>query len=168
LIQGFATFGAAILASLALCIALAAALSGRIVRTFAALQEQAARLGRGEPVQAVPTDVREMHQMGQALQAAAAQRLETEREREHLLESLNAALARAEEAGRAKDDFLAILGHELRNPLAPIVTALDLMDLRGDPGALRERDVMRRQVNHMRAWWTTCSTSRASRAASSR
>jgi signal transduction histidine kinase/CheY-like chemotaxis protein len=150
LIQGFATFGAAILASLALCIALAAALSGRIVRTFAALQEQAARLGRGEPVQAVPTDVREMHQMGQALQAAAAQRLETEREREHLLESLNAALARAEEAGRAKDDFLAILGHELRNPLAPIVTALDLMDLRGDPGALRERDVMRRQVNHMR------------------
>ena len=32
------------------------------------------------------------------------------------------------EVARRKDDFLAILGHELRNPLAPIVTAVDLLD----------------------------------------
>ena len=37
----------------------------------------------------------------------------------------------AENASRAKDEFLAMLGHELRNPLAPIVTALELMRLRG-------------------------------------
>ena len=37
----------------------------------------------------------------------------------------------AEAANRAKDEFLAMLGHELRNPLAPILTALQLMQLRG-------------------------------------
>jgi PAS domain S-box-containing protein len=60
-----------------------------------------------------------------------------------------AAQAAADEAGRAKDQFMAVLGHELRNPLAPIVTALHLMRLRG-PGVLeRERDVIDRQARHL-------------------
>ena len=50
---------------------------------------------------------------------------------------------------RAKDEFLAILGHELRNPLAPILSALELMTLRGDTGAPRERAVIERQVRHL-------------------
>ncbi len=52
-------------------------------------------------------------------------------------------------ANRAKDEFLAMLGHELRNPLAPITTALQLMKLRGESALVRERDVIERQVNHM-------------------
>jgi signal transduction histidine kinase/DNA-binding response OmpR family regulator len=55
----------------------------------------------------------------------------------------------AEAANRAKDEFLAMLGHELRNPLAPILTALQLMTLRGDTGAERERAVIDRQVRHV-------------------
>ncbi len=55
----------------------------------------------------------------------------------------------AEATSHAKDQFLTILGHELRNPLAPIQTALDLMKLRREPGALRERAVIERQVKHM-------------------
>jgi PAS domain S-box-containing protein len=55
----------------------------------------------------------------------------------------------AESANRAKDEFLAILGHELRNPLSPILTALQLMKLRGDAGSERERTVIERQVNHL-------------------
>jgi len=52
-------------------------------------------------------------------------------------------------ASRAKDEFLAMLGHELRNPLAPILTALDLMAMR-DPGASeRERKIIHRQVSHL-------------------
>ncbi|MBC8119530.1 MAG: GAF domain-containing protein, partial [Burkholderiaceae bacterium] len=43
-----------------------------------------------------------------------------------------ALLNAARTANRAKDEFLAMLGHELRNPLAPIATALQLMKLRGD------------------------------------
>ncbi len=55
----------------------------------------------------------------------------------------------AEEANRAKDEFLAMLGHELRNPLAPILTALQLMNLRGLTGAERERNIIERQVKHV-------------------
>ncbi|HEX4449893.1 MAG TPA: ATP-binding protein [Kofleriaceae bacterium] len=55
----------------------------------------------------------------------------------------------AEESNRAKDEFIAMLGHELRNPLAPIVTAVQLMRLRGDHGAARELQVIDRQVRHM-------------------
>jgi signal transduction histidine kinase len=47
------------------------------------------------------------------------------------LEALRKAARQAEEASRAKDEFLAMLGHELRNPLAPIVTSLDVAKLRG-------------------------------------
>ncbi|HEX8614946.1 MAG TPA: ATP-binding protein [Telluria sp.] len=51
-------------------------------------------------------------------------------------------------AARAKDEFLALLGHELRNPLAPIVTALELMRLR-DRSTEREQVIIRRQVTHL-------------------
>jgi signal transduction histidine kinase/DNA-binding response OmpR family regulator len=55
----------------------------------------------------------------------------------------------SEIANRAKDEFLAMLGHELRNPLAPILTALQLMRLRGSDAVEREREVIERQVHHM-------------------
>jgi signal transduction histidine kinase len=55
----------------------------------------------------------------------------------------------AEAASRAKDEFLAMLGHELRNPLAPIVTALQLMRMRGGDFALKERAVIERQTKHL-------------------
>ena len=61
--------------------------------------------------------------------------------------SLEQARARAEKATRSKDDFMAMLGHELRNPLAPIKTALDLLKLRGVWS--QEHEVMQRQVGHM-------------------
>jgi len=64
---------------------------------------------------------------------------------------LNVSRARreAEAANRAKDEFLAMLGHELRNPLAPILTALQLMNLRGDKSNLHERTIIDRQVRHL-------------------
>lgn len=53
-------------------------------------------------------------------------------------------------ADRKKDDFLAVLAHELRNPLAPITNALQTMR-RTTEGALRERceAIMQRQLVHM-------------------
>ena len=55
------------------------------------------------------------------------------------------------EADRRKDEFLATLAHELRNPLAPILNALHLLehlDSREAP-AERARDIVERQVRHM-------------------
>jgi PAS domain S-box-containing protein len=55
------------------------------------------------------------------------------------------------EADRRKDEFLALLAHELRNPLAPVRTGLELIRLAGDtPGTVkRVRSMMERQVNQM-------------------
>ncbi len=60
-----------------------------------------------------------------------------------------AARLEAEEANHAKDDFLAMLGHELRSPLAPILTAAHVMRHRGDARVAREVDVIERQANHL-------------------
>ena len=59
-----------------------------------------------------------------------------------------ALLSELESANRAKDEFLAMLGHELRNPLSPIVAALQLMKLHHDGGD-SERGVIERQVEHL-------------------
>ncbi len=55
------------------------------------------------------------------------------------------------EADRRKDEFLAILAHELRNPLAPIRNSLHILRLgnRQDPTAARVSEMMERQVDHM-------------------
>jgi two-component system, sensor histidine kinase len=54
-------------------------------------------------------------------------------------------------ADRRKDEFLATLGHELRNPLAPLVTGLQLLNKSpiADPAARRVMAVMDRQIAHL-------------------
>jgi signal transduction histidine kinase len=64
-------------------------------------------------------------------------------------------LAKSEEAlrsaDRRKDEFLAMLGHELRNPLAPIRNALELIDKPGvsDSVVMWGRNVIHRQFHHL-------------------
>lgn len=55
------------------------------------------------------------------------------------------------EADRRKDEFLATLAHELRNPLAPIGNALQIMELTGDNREVMEeaRHLIERQLQHM-------------------
>ena len=66
-------------------------------------------------------------------------------------EVLRASEEELREADRRKDEFLAMLAHELRNPLAPIRTGLELIRVAGDtPAAVeRVRAMMDRQVGHM-------------------
>ncbi|MFP5286585.1 MAG: ATP-binding protein [Thermoanaerobaculia bacterium] len=60
-------------------------------------------------------------------------------------------LRRQAEADRRKDEFLAMLGHELRNPLAAIRNALFLLDEMGtrEERVMRLRDVIHRQTRHL-------------------
>jgi PAS domain S-box-containing protein len=57
--------------------------------------------------------------------------------------------ARAEEGERRKEDFLAILGHELRNPLAPMMTAMHIIKERGCVTCEREIAVLDRQLSQL-------------------
>jgi signal transduction histidine kinase len=72
--------------------------------------------------------------------AAALAAAELRRKLEGTADAADAAL-------RAKDEFLAMLGHELRNPLSPILTALHLNRMRG--GQTREVAVIERQVGYL-------------------
>jgi signal transduction histidine kinase len=69
-------------------------------------------------------------------------------ERTSALEATTEAL---QEANHRKDEFLAMLAHELRNPLAPIRTAVQLLRLKelAEPHRQRARDVIERQVEHL-------------------
>jgi PAS domain S-box-containing protein len=72
-----------------------------------------------------------------------------------LAERAGAAIERArlyreaQHANRTKDEFLAVLGHELRNPLAPILTALQLMQVQGPKVYERTHAIIERQTRHM-------------------
>lgn len=52
-------------------------------------------------------------------------------------------------AARTKDEFLAMLGHELRNPLSPIATTLQLMKMRAPAVLTAERGVIEKQVRYL-------------------
>jgi PAS domain S-box-containing protein len=70
-------------------------------------------------------------------------------ERRHMEEELQARARALTEADRAKDRFLAMLAHELRNPLAPILHAVQLLK-RPEPNASQRRhavDVIERQAS---------------------
>lgn len=145
-----------LLASLALSAFLAWLLARRVSQPIDVLKSAAVALGTGDRVELQPLGVAELDQVATALKQAGAERdraarerREAEAEREALLARVTEALRMAEDAGRSKDEFLAMLGHELRNPLAPIATAMHLMERRGDDTTRSERAVVQRQLAHM-------------------
>ena len=109
--------------------------------------EQAAMAARGE-LRVAQHDARRAEVLAQALDTARAEVEGALQKLERQARSLDEARARAEEATQAKDEFLAMLGHELRNPLSPIVTALQLMRLKGQQS--RELDIIERQVTNVK------------------
>ena len=131
---------------------LAVMLARRMASSIATLGASASALGRGEPV-TTPTrlPIAELDEMGRFLGDADVLLRERARERDELLRAERAARADAEAASTAKDQFLAMLGHELRNPLGAIAGAVSVLNLPGAPAesAERARGVIGRQVQHL-------------------
>jgi signal transduction histidine kinase len=107
------------------------------------------------PVPVVPEILRakvsifaELFRKTRALERLNAELEERVRERTSALEATTQQL---QEANHRKDEFLAMLAHELRNPLAPIRTAVQLLRLKEltEPHRQRARDVIERQVEHL-------------------
>jgi signal transduction histidine kinase len=153
--------------AIGLFIAMAAALTltiltGRRLVRFVSSASQAARLlGQGKRVlkleAASIVELDELNdailEAGDRLQEEVQSRAAAERERNQLLVLERDARARAEQQNAAKDEFLAMLGHELRNPLSAVASAVHILDSERevDPSLLaRARNVVRRQTDHLR------------------
>lgn len=108
--------------------------------------EQDALAARGE-LRAAQDHARQVETLVKALDAARAEGARSMAEVNRYTQELIEARRHAEAAARAKDEFLAMLGHELRNPLAPIATALQLLRLKQIHA--REHDVIERQVGSL-------------------
>jgi signal transduction histidine kinase/DNA-binding response OmpR family regulator len=66
-----------------------------------------------------------------------------------LYEQRTQLVGQLQEADRHKDEFLATLSHELRNPLAPLRNSLHLLRAAGGGGSAAIHDIMERQLNHL-------------------
>jgi len=86
-------------------------------------------------------DERFVHQIAQFLSSTIARLLQEETIRRQAFELGN--------ANRAKDEFLAILGHELRNPLAPILLSAELLGRRLGDQEPPELAIIKRQAQHV-------------------
>lgn len=87
-----------------------------------------------------------------SLAEAVAQRAAIAIDNARLYQDALGARAEAEAANRLKDEFLAMLGHELRNPLGAISNAVHILDRVEDargPSALQAREIIARQVGHL-------------------
>jgi len=147
-----------LLAALA-CAALLASWFARVhARLLRRALDAATALGNGELPAPGGSRIVEIDRLLDALRHAGAELRRAQAFREHagnerqlMLEREQHARQMAEEENRAKDQFLAMLGHELRNPLAPIGTAAQLLKM---PGLDLHRaryaaDVIGRQIEHM-------------------
>ena len=117
---------------------LAAAFGRRFIAAMQSASSASVALGQGQTPSAVPTAILEVNTLNRSLQDAGQllekerqARLAAELERERLLEVERLARDSAQKENKAKDNFLAMLGHELRNPLAAISGAVSVLT-RGD------------------------------------
>jgi signal transduction histidine kinase len=136
---------AMVLIATGIAIGLALLVGSRIARPIAALAHAAEASARGERAGfARRTPIDELDSLAAALGQAAA----AARERQDLIEREKAALQAAD---RAKDEFLAMLSHELRNPLAALTTAAHVIKLAppASEAAIKARAVIERQLRHM-------------------
>ena len=136
-----------------LAIALIIVFGRRIERPVRRLAELARSLGRfdSEPVKPPVSNVREVDEVAETLVEASTLIRRRSAERDEALAKETAARAEAESASRSKDEFLAMLGHELRNPLGAISSAAIVLEHSDTSAsaAAQAREVITRQMGHL-------------------
>jgi signal transduction histidine kinase len=105
----------------------------------------------GDPPRVDAGKIDEVREVTLAFDRASMMLRERERAVTEALEREQHARQDAEQASKAKDQFLAMLGHELRNPLAALLNAASLLRLPKPDAAIVQRasDVVQRQVTHL-------------------
>ncbi len=127
-------------------------LGGRITGALTSLASSVRSLAAGERrVPPDPLPIEEAETVRRALIAGARLLAGREASLNEALEREARARAEAESASRAKDDLLAMLGHELRNPINAIKAAASVLDMDGVKPEVgqRARDVVQRQIGHL-------------------
>jgi signal transduction histidine kinase len=150
--------GVGILAALTAAVLFAILASRRLEAAITGTASAARALGRGERPRFEATRLNELDALQESLSEAGEllarereAREAAEAERERLLESEQAARQVAESQNRAKDEFLAMLGHELRNPLSAITGAASVLQTAeaGSQADRYAREVVERQAGHL-------------------
>lgn len=150
-LQSYWIVGIGVLGSLSLGAVLAGFLGRGIARPAAELSKAARSIGRGEEPVIPQSDIVEFREVGEALVAAVRTRKIAEEAKQQVLEGERRARLNAEEEGRLKDQFLAMLGHELRNPIGAISNGVQVL-LRlpeSIPLARETQAMVVRQVDHL-------------------
>jgi signal transduction histidine kinase/CheY-like chemotaxis protein len=147
----YMAFGFGLLLSILIGATAAGLLARRIIRPMAELRAAALAVEGGKVPKPPYISIPELQEVSEALERAVAAREEAERAQLELLSSEREARTTAESANRAKDEFLAMLGHELRNPLGAMASSVRLLeaDRKGSERAERPLHVMRRQLDHL-------------------
>lgn len=132
---------------------LAAVISNRIAGAMTGVLEMAAGIAGGEDETADPRLQQvDADTVRQKVQEAAEARRSRDEAQARALASESRARSIAEAASRSKDQYIAMLGHELRNPLSAIASAAEVLARPDGAQAERTRatEVVRRQTRHLR------------------
>ncbi len=142
LAAGAAVLGAALL--------LAWSVGRRIYASAARLTHAAQALEEGRRVEVPATGIEQFERLARAMQSASLAIHEREARLSSSLDELRQAHQKLRDEQAEKDRFIATLAHELRNPLAPIRTGVQLLARAPDKEIVdRTLDMMDRQVAHM-------------------
>lgn len=125
--------------------------SRRLVVAIGGIEKSAKLLGQSVVPNSDKSGVAEVDRVSTSLHEAGEMLQQLDLERQTHLTEVEEARAKAEAESKAKDEFLAMLGHELRNPLAAISSGVTILKHEGlsNEQKMRAQEIVERQTQHL-------------------